>query len=102
MYHVPLAVQRIYDWVNREALWQVLRMYDVGDKPLNRIKSKYVDSSACVRIKGGVSEQFRIDSGVRQGCIMSPWLFNVYMDGVMKKGKEGNELPGGWERVEIA
>ena len=43
----------------------------------------YVDSSACVRIKGGVNEWFRIYSGAREGCIMSPWLFNVYMDGVM-------------------
>ena len=58
-----------------------------GGKLLNRIKSMYVDSSACVRIKGGVSEQFRIDSGVRQGCIISPWLFNVYIDGVMKEVK---------------
>ena len=34
----------------------------------------------------GESERFRIDSGVRQACItiISPWLFNVYMDGVMK------------------
>ena len=42
-----------------------------------------------VKIKGSVSEQFRIDSGVRQGCIMFPWLFNVYMDGVMKEVKMG-------------
>ena len=62
----------------------------------------YVDSSACVRVKGSQSEQFRIDSGVRQGYIMSPWLFNVYMDGVMKElkmrmGRRG-VIPGGWER----
>ena len=65
----------------------------------------YSDSSACVRVKGGESEGFRIESGVRQGCIMSPQLFNVYMDGVMKEdgdGKDGIELQGGWERVEIA
>ena len=37
-----------------------------------------------VRVKRGESARFRIDSGVRQGCIMSPWLFNVYMDGVME------------------
>ena len=30
-----------------------------------------------------------IYNGVRQGCIMSPWLFNVYMDGVMKEVKMG-------------
>ena len=60
-----------------------------GGKLLSGIKSMYVDSSACVRVKGGESELFRIDSGVRQGSIMSPWLFNVYMDGVMKEVKIG-------------
>ena len=64
-------------------------MYDVEGKLLNVIKSMYFDSSACVRIKGGVSKQFKIDSGVKHGCIMSPWLFNLYMDGVMKKMKMG-------------
>ena len=34
-------------------------------------------------------EQFRTDSGVRQGCIISLWLFNVYMDAVMKDMKMG-------------
>ena len=58
----------------------------------------YVESSACIRVKEGENEQFSTDSRVRQGCIMSPWLFNVYMDGVM----EGSEIPGGWERVEIS
>ena len=58
------------------------------------IKSIYVDSSACVRVKGGESEQFRIDSGVKQGCIMSPWLFKVYMDGVMKEVKIGMRRRG--------
>ena len=53
-------------------------------KLLSGIKSMYVDSSACVRVKGGESEQYRTDTGVRQGYIMSPWLFNVYMDGMMK------------------
>ena len=73
-----IDLEKAYDMVNREALWQVLRMYDVEGKVLNGIKSRHVDSSACVRIKGGISEQFRIDSRVRQGCIISPGLFNVY------------------------
>ena len=58
-------------------------------KLLSGIKSMCVDSSACVGVKGGESEQFRIDSRVKQGCIMSSWLFNVYMDGVMKEVKMG-------------
>ena len=55
----------------------------MGGKLLNGIKSIYVNSLACVTLKGGEIECFRINSGVRQGCIMSPWLFNVYMDAVM-------------------
>ena len=46
------------------------------------------------RIKGGESEQFRIGSGVRQKCIMSPWLFNVYVDGVMTEVKMGTGRRG--------
>ena len=80
----------MYDRVNREALWQVLKMYDVGNKLLGGIKSIYADSLACVRVKGGESEQFRIDNRVRQGCIISSWLFNVYIDAVMKEVKGGN------------
>ena len=87
-------MEKAYDRVKREALWQVLRMYDVGSKLLKRIKSMYVDSSACVRIEGGESEQFRIDSGMRQECIMSSWLFNVYMDGVIKEVKMDMERRG--------
>ena len=71
---------RLYDRVNRQALWQVLRMYDMQVKLLSGIKSMYVDSSACFRLKENESEWFGIYNGVRQGCIMSPWQFNVYMD----------------------
>ena len=35
----------------------------------------------------GTSEKFRIDNGVRQGCIMSLWLFDVYIDGETKEVK---------------
>ena len=58
-------------------------------KLLSGIKSIYVGKSACVRVKGSESELFKIDSGVKHGCIMSPWLFSVYMDGVMKEVKIG-------------
>ena len=61
----------------------------LGGKLLNGIKSMYVKNLACVRVKEDESECFRTDSGVRQGCIMSSWLFNVYMDAMMKKVKMG-------------
>ena len=65
-------LEEAYDRINREAVWQVLRIYDVGG---------------------------RIDSGERRECIISPWLFNVNMEAVMKELKMGK---GGGERVDIA
>ena len=47
-----MNLEKVYDRVNREPLWQGLRMYDVGDKLLNGIKSAYVNSLVCVRVKG--------------------------------------------------
>ena len=89
MYVGFMDLEKAYDRVNREALRQVLRMYDVGGKLLNGIKGMYVNSLAYVRVKGGESECFRINSGMRQRCIMSPWLFNVYIDPVMTEVKMG-------------
>ena len=37
--------------------------------------------------KWRMSDSFRIQMGVRQGCVMSPWLFNIYMDGVLREMK---------------
>ena len=33
----------------------------------------------------GVNEWFDVNVGLRQGCVMSPWLFNMYMDGVVRE-----------------
>ena len=45
-----------------------------------------------------MSEWFPVNVGLRQGCVMSPWLFNVYMDGVVR----GVNVPSAWERVGAA
>ena len=94
MYMGFIDLEKAYNKVNKEALWQVLRMYIVGGKLLSGMRSMYVNSSPCIRGKWGESEWFRIANGVRQECIMSPWLFKVYIDGVMKEvnlGWEGGE-----------
>ena len=65
MYAGFIDLEKVYDMVNREPLWQALRMYDVVGILLSGINSMYVDSFAYVRVKRGESERFRIDTGVR-------------------------------------
>ena len=59
-----MDLEEAYDRVNRGALWQVLRMYDMGGKMLNGINNMYVNS---VRVKGVEWECFTIGSRVRKG-----------------------------------
>ncbi len=67
-----------------------MRIYGVGGRLLDRVKAFNRDASACV--KGEMGECFKIKADLRQGCVMSPWLFNVFMDGVVRemKAKIGN------------
>ena len=49
------------------------------------MQSFYVASRACVRVGNDVSEWFPVNVGLRRGCLMSPRLFNVYVDGMVRE-----------------
>mgnify|MGYP006897285825 CR=1 FL=1 len=56
--------------MNRDALWQVMQLYEVGGKLLEAVQSFYEDSNACVRIENEISGWFTVNVGVRQGCVI--------------------------------
>ncbi len=62
-------------------------MYGVQRQLLEGIKSFYENASASARMNGELSESFNVEVGVRQGCVMSPWLFSMYMDGCIRDMK---------------
>ena len=100
VYWAFMDLEKAYDRIDRVALWQVLRMYGVGGKLLKGVQSFYVNSRACVRVGKEVSEWFPVRVGLRQGCVMSPWLFNLFMDGVVREVyarsmRAGVEFEGG-------
>ena len=57
-------------------MWNVLRLYGIGGRLLQGVKSLYVGSKACVRVGNKVSEWFPV---------MLLWLFNLYIDGVVRE-----------------
>ncbi len=59
------------------------------------IKSFYENASASVWVNGELSESFVVKVGVRQGCVMSPWMCNIYMDGCKREIKVGVRDLGG-------
>ena len=48
-------------------------------------ESYHIDSRAFIRVGNDASGWFPVNVGLREGCVMSPWLFNVYMDGVVRE-----------------
>ncbi len=48
-------------------------------------RSFYENASASVRVNGELSDSFNLEVGVRQGCVMLLWLFNIYMDGCIRE-----------------
>ena len=63
----------------------MLRVYGVGGKYLKAVQSFHKDSRACVLMGNDVSDWFTFNVGLTQSCVVSPWLFNVYMDGDVRE-----------------
>ena len=69
---------------------------------INIFKALYRDSSCCIRTREGNTEMFSILTGVRQGCILSPFLFLIVMDFVMRKTTEGHDCGIVWGQKKLA
>ena len=67
-------------------------MLGASPKILTLFKSLYGNAESCVRVNGTDSNFFGINSGVRQGCVAAPDLFNCVVDYLMSKVCE--QVPG--------
>ena len=83
-----MDLEKAYDKIDRDAMWRVLSMYGINGKLLKVVGSLYERSEACVRVCREEGEWSRVGVGLRQRCVMSLWLFNVFMDGVMNEVRE--------------
>ncbi len=82
-----MDLEKACDRVDREALWNVLKICGVGGQLLNEIQDFYRETNASVRVGGEFRESFAVEVGVREGCVMSLWLLNIFMDVCMTEMK---------------
>ena len=74
---------KAYDSVNRNALWEVLRRsYNLPSKIINIIKALHDGTQKLVRYKSQTSEEFTINLEVKQGNVLAPLLFNLFLNAV--------------------
>ena len=86
LWYAPLIeVHTINNTVRHSALWKALLEMGVPTHFVKLISNLYDNQQACVRTEKGDSDWFNIGQGVRQGCILSPTLFNLYAEYIMRR-----------------
>ena len=79
-----IDLKAAFDSVYRDCLWHILHPIDIQPKIMRVLERMYTDTSSCVRINNTLSDWFTISSGVRQGCVAVPGLFNCIIDYLME------------------
>ena len=79
-----IDLQKAYDTVDRTLLWQVLTRIGVPPQMIAVIRQFHDGLRACVRPDDSVcSDWFEVEQGLRQGCVLSPLLFNIFFAAVL-------------------
>ena len=90
---------KVFDCVDHKKLWKILKEMGIPDHLTCLLRNLYVGQEATVRTGYGTTDWFQIAKGVLQGCILSPCLFNLYAEFVMRNTGLGeaqveSRLPG--------
>ena len=75
---------KAFDCVDHNKLWKILKEMGIPDYLTWLLRNLYAGQETTVRTGHGTIDWFQIAKGVRQGCILSPWLFNFYTEYIMK------------------
>ena len=75
---------KAFDCVDHSKLWKILKEMGIPDHLTCLLRNLYAGQEATVRTGHGKIDQFHIGKGVRQGCILSPCLFNFHAEYIMR------------------
>ena len=75
-----------FDCVDHNKLWKILQERGMSDPLTCLLRNLYAGQEATVRTGHGTTDWFQIVKGIHQGCILSPFLFNLYADTVQNAG----------------
>ena len=99
IYFCSIEYTKAFDCVDHHKLWKILKEMGILDHLTCLFRNLYAGQEATVRTRHGTTDWFPIGKGVSQGCILSPCLFNLYAEYIMRnvgwmKQKLESRLPG--------
>ena len=81
---VVVVITEAFDCVDHNKLWKILRQMGIPDHLTCLLRNLYAGQEAAVRTGHGKTDWFQLGKGVHQGCILSPCLFNLYAEYLMR------------------
>ena len=84
IYFCSIDYAKAFDGVGHNKLWKILNEIGIPDHLTCLLRNLYAGQEATVRTEHGTTDWFQIGKGVRQDCIVSPCLFNLYAEYIMR------------------
>ena len=85
LYINSVDYEKAFDSLDRDTLWKLLQHYGIPNKLISLIRNSYEDMACRVIHAGQLTDSFMVKTGVRQGCLLSPFFFLLAIDWIMKK-----------------
>ena len=81
LYHVYINFKKAFDRVLHAALWATMKKYNISTYFIQIIKNLSNKATSVVLFNSSIGDWFRTTVGVRQGCLLSHTLFNIFLKG---------------------
>ena len=98
IYFYFIDYAKAFDCVDHKKLWKILQEMGIPDHLTCLLRNLYAGQEATVRTGHGTTDWFQIGKGVHPGCILSPCLFNLYAEYIMRSAR----LDEAWAGIKIA
>ncbi|KAK2178941.1 hypothetical protein NP493_522g01034 [Ridgeia piscesae] len=83
LYHVFVDFKKAFDKVWHAALWATMRQYNINANLIRMIPNLYNKATSAVYLNNSIGDWFRTTVEVRQGCVLSPTLFKIFLEKIM-------------------
>ena len=84
IYFCFIDYAKAFDCVDHNKLWKILQEMEIPEHLICLLRNLYAGQEATVRTGHGTTDWFQIGKGVCQGSILSPYLFNLYAEYIMR------------------
>ena len=91
LYHVFTDFKKAFDRVWHAALWATTKKYNISANLIRVIRHLYDKATSAVPFNGSIGDWFRTSVGVQQGCLLSPTIFNLFLERIMTDVLEDHE-----------